>query len=407
VAISEEKCYSNGMLREHTIEELLGRGIEHIYPSVNVLRERLMEDTPLVIYLGIDPTGPTLHLGHAVVLQKLHLFQELGHKVILLIGDFTAQIGDPTGKSMARAPLTHEQVLGNARLYQMQAEKFLRFSGDNPAELKYNSEWLSKISFSELLQLASKITYAQLIKRDMFQERIAEGADIGLHEFLYPLMQGYDSVAMDVDGEIGGNDQTFNMLVGRDLAKKISGKEKIVVAVKLLTDSSGKKMGKSEGNMVSLSDNAREMFGKIMSWSDELILPGLELCTRVSSAEILEIEESLRAGVNPRDLKMRLAREIVSFYYTPETATAEENYFINTISNKETPTDVPELRFASDLPGTLVAAGLVSSKGEFRRLVDEGAVSFENEKITDPLWTPVKSGVLKVGKRRFVKLIVS
>ena len=220
------------------MEELLTRGVSNIYPSEEFLKKRLENGEKLTVYLGIDPTTPTLHIGHLIPLKKLAQFQALGHRIILLIGDFTATIGDPTDKTSVRTPLTREKVLENARLYKKQAARIIKFGGDNPASLKYNSRWLAKLSFAEALSLASKMTFAQIVKRDMFQKRIEENKDLFLHEFLYPLMQGYDSVVMDVDGEIGGNDQTFNMLVGRDLLKKINGKEKFVLSTKLLEDAS-------------------------------------------------------------------------------------------------------------------------------------------------------------------------
>ncbi|MCR4314043.1 MAG: tyrosine--tRNA ligase, partial [Candidatus Uhrbacteria bacterium] len=250
------------------IEELLTRGVEKIFPSREFLEARLKEGKQLSLYLGIDPTGPDLHIGHSIQLRKLRQFQDLGHKVILLIGDFTGMIGDPTDKSATRVRLTREQVLANAEKYKEQASKILDFGGKNPVELRYNSEWHAKLSLTEVLELAAHFTVPQMLARDMFKKRMQEGKDVYMHEFLYPLMQGYDSVAMDVDGEVGGNDQTFNMLAGRDLMKAMQGKEKFVIAGKLLADPTGKKMGKSEGNMITLGDSSDDMFGKIMSWTD-------------------------------------------------------------------------------------------------------------------------------------------
>src|SRR3989344_3737264 len=236
------------------IEALLTRGVEAVYPSKDFLRKLLLSGKQLTLYNGIDPTGPTLHIGHGITLHKLAQFQKLGHKIILLIGDFTAMIGDPTDKLATRVKQTKEQVLENAKLYRNQASHFLEFGGGNPAELRYNSEWWSKMTYADGLELASNLTHSQMIKRDMFQKRIEEGKDLFMHELSYPMMQGYDSVAMDVDGEVGGNDQTFNMLVGRDLMKKRMNKEKFVVSTKLLVDPTGKKMGKTEGNMVAFTD---------------------------------------------------------------------------------------------------------------------------------------------------------
>ncbi|HEY4494564.1 MAG TPA: tyrosine--tRNA ligase, partial [Candidatus Paceibacterota bacterium] len=248
---------------EKKIDEFLKRGVENIFPNKDFLKARLIKGERMTFYLGIDPTGPSIHLGHLIPLKKLSELQKLGHNIILLIGDFTAMIGDPTDKTSARKKLTREEILKNCEGYKKQVSKIISFSGSNKATLRFNSEWLSKLTFSELLDIASHITYAQTVKRSMFQQRIEEGKDLFLHEFMYPMMQGYDSVAMDVDGEIGGNDQTFNMLMGRDLMKSLKNKEKFVLATKLLTDSEGKKMGKTEGNMISLDQTAENMFGKV------------------------------------------------------------------------------------------------------------------------------------------------
>ena len=272
------------------IEELLTRGVEHVYPSREFLEARLKEGKQLSLYLGIDPTGPDLHIGHSIQLRKLRQFQDLGHKVILLIGDFTGMIGDPTDKSAARKRLTREEVLKNAENYKVQASKILDFNGKNPVELKYNSEWLSKMPFSEVIGLASHFTVQQILARDMFDKRLKEDKPIFFHELMYPLMQGFDCVAMNVDGEVGGNDQTFNMLVGRDLMKAMRGKEKFVIADKLLADPTGKKMGKSEGNMITLSDSSDEMFGKVMSWTDGMIVGGFELLTDVPMKKSLRFQ---------------------------------------------------------------------------------------------------------------------
>ena len=262
------------------------------------------------MYLGIDPTGPSLHLGHIVALRKLRQFQDLGHKVILLIGDFTGMIGDPSDKSATRQRLTRKEVLQNAKLYKTQASKILRFSGKNAAVLKYNSKWLAKLSFEDVVELAAHFTVQQMMARDMFDRRMKENKPISISEFMYPLMQGFDSVAMKTDGEIGGNDQTFNMLAGRTLMKEMHHKEKFVVTMKLLVDATGKKMGKTEGNMITLGDSADEMFGKVMSWTDGMIRNGFELLTDVS---LDEIDHAL-ANQNPRDVKMRLAETVVGSF---------------------------------------------------------------------------------------------
>ena len=231
------------------IEELLTRGVENVFPTREFLEKELKSGRRLTLYTGYDPTAPTLHIGHGITMMKLRQFQDLGHKVIMLIGDFTGMIGDPTDKGAARKKLTHAEVLENCQEYQKQASAILNFVGENPAELKYNSEWLGKLNLSDLLDLTAHFTVDRLMERDMFEKRKEEGKPIYLHEFLYPVMQAYDSVAMEVDGEVGGNDQTFNMLAGRDLMKDLQGKEKFVLTMKLLVDSTGKKMGKSEGTI--------------------------------------------------------------------------------------------------------------------------------------------------------------
>lgn len=391
------------------IEELLSRGVSAIYPSREFLEQRLKSGERLTVYLGIDPTGPTLHLGHAITILKLAEFQALGHHVILLIGDFTAMIGDPTDKMAVRTSLSRKEVLENAKRYKQQASPLLDFKGVNAAVLKYNSKWLAGMSMADTAKLFSQITYAQTIKRDMFQKRLAEDKDLFLHEFMYPVLQGYDSVAMDVDGEVGGNDQTFNMLVGRDLMKKMKNKEKFVLTSKLLTDSSGKKMGKTEGNMVALDESADQMFGKVMSWDDSLILSGLELCTRVSIDRISELKVKLEQGLNPRDAKLLLAGEIVKLYHGDKKAKAAEQNFLNTFSKKEVPENVEEVSVKKD---SLLVDHLVykvGSKTNFRRLIQSGAVknAETGEKITDPFYKISADMVIRFGPHSFIKFVVS
>jgi len=392
------------------IEEFLTRGVENIYPNKEFLKKQLLSGKKLKIYLGVDPTGPTLHMGHAIVLKKLSEFQKLGHQVILLIGDFTAMIGDPTDKTATRKQLTRKEVLNNCKLYKKQASIFLNFNFFGGAELKYNSKWLGKMNFADVLSLASKMTVEQMAKRDMFQKRTEEGKPVFIHEFMYPLMQGYDSVAMGVDGEIGGNDQTFNMLTGRDLMKEICGKEKFVIATRLLVDPNGKKMGKTEGNMITLEDNSSDMFGKVMSWTDGMIIPGFELCTNVSLEEIEKIKQELLSGKNPRDIKVRLAKEIVTIYHSKKEADKAEENFVKTFKEGGVPEKIDEIEVISGelLSEASVRAGLVKSKGEFRRLVLENAVNNQEtgEKINDPNFKITSTSIFKIGKRRFLKVII-
>lgn len=389
-------------------EQILNRGVASIYPSREYLKSRLEKGEKLTIYLGIDPTGPNLHLGHAIPIKKLSEFQKAGHKIILLLGDFTAMIGDPTDKSAARKQLSRKDVLNNLKGYKKQLSKIISFSGKNKAELKFNSKWHSKMKFSDVLSLASQMTVQQMLERDMFKKRMNEGKPIFIHEFMYPLMQAYDSVAMNVDGEIGGNDQTFNMLCGRDMIKNMKGKEKFVITMKLLEDPNGKKMGKTEGNMVTVSDKPDDMYGKVMSWTDEMIPIAFELCTNVEDEEIERIKKEL-SGKNPnfKEIKMRLAREVVSVFYDQEKSELAEKNWQKTFSQKEIPDDVDNIIVKPEdlLVDVLIAEKIVSSKSDFRRLVEGGAVVIlaNDEKVTD-LGQKVKPGVYRIGKKRFIKL---
>ena len=322
------------------IEELLNKGVEQIFPTKDDLEKVLVSGKKIKLYCGFDPSATTLHVGNAILLKKLAQFQELGHEVIFLIGDFTGMIGDPTDKTAARKKLTRKQVLANAKNYKKQAVTFLKFNGSNPAKILYNSEWSDKLSFTDLIELSSKFTVQQMIQRDMFQERLKENKPIYLHEFLYPLAQGYDSVAMDVDLEIGGNDQMFNMMAGRDLMKAVKNKEKFVLTMKLLVDPSGKKMGKSEGNMITLEDSAEDIYGKAMSYPDTMIINGLELLTNISLEVIENIKKSLEEGENPMNYKKTMAFEIVKTIKGKEEAQTAQKHFESTVQKKETPEQV-------------------------------------------------------------------
>lgn len=388
------------------IRELLTRGVERIYPSKDALEGELRSGRRLTLYFGIDPTGPTLHLGHLIPLLKLRQFQELGHKVILLIGDFTATIGDPTDKTATRKRLTRGEVLQNARLYKAQASNIISFSGKNAAALRHNAKWLAKFSYEDFHELSTLITTEQLRKRDMFEKREQEGKPIYLHEFVYPLLQGYDSVAMNVDGEVGGNDQTFNMLVGRDLLKKMRGKDKFVVAAKLLTDASGKKMGKTEGNMVALSDTPSDIFGKIMSWPDGMILTGFELCTVVPMSEIEEIRNALLRGENPRDIKARLASAIVALLCGNEAAEKARAQFDAAFKEGKPEEFVLVALAGRDIASALIEKRVVSSKTELRRLIAEGAITNleSNTKMGEDFQKTASPGKYRIGKHRFVEI---
>lgn len=395
---------------EGRIEEVLTRGIENIFPNKEFIKSKFLKGEKLSFYLGVDPTSSSLHLGHAMPLKKLGDLQKLGHKIIFLVGDFTAMIGDPTDKTATRKKLTREQVLTNCREYKKQASKFISFSGDNKAEMRFNSEWLSSMSFEDVLELSSHMTVNQMLKRDMFARRIQDDKPLFIHEFMYPLMQGYDSVALDVDGEIGGNDQTFNMLAGRDFMKDFKNKEKSVIAMKLLTDSSGKKMGKTDGNAVSLDQTPEDMFGRVMSWSDDLILPGFELITSKTLAEIEEIKGRIAQGENPRNLKALLAFSLVELIHNTESAVHAQEAFENTFKKGEVPEDVPVVRGEKGglIKDIVVKEGIVSSNAEWRRLVESKAVSHvgSDEVITDPYAKIEQTITIRVGKKRFIKIEV-
>lgn len=387
---------------------LLQKGVADILPSPGYLEKLLAEDKRLTIYAGFDPTAPTLHIGHTIQLRKLRHFQDLGHKIIFLVGDFTARIGDPD-KLSARKPLTEREIKSNLKLYKKQAGKFIRFSGKNAAAIKFNNSWLGKMKFADVLDLASHMTVDQMLKRDMFARRIEEEKPIYIHEFMYPLMQGYDSVAMNVDGEVGGNDQLFNMMAGRTLMKALKNKEKFVITTKLLEDSTGAKMGKTTGNMISLMDTPEDMYGKIMSWTDGLIVPGFELCTDYTPSQVAVIEDELKAGINPRDIKMRLAFEIVRLCTDEKKAQTAEEAFVASFQKKESHEHITEIIGNNrTLEAVLIEENIIASKGEVRRLSEANAITnFENKTVLE--WSTVKSiavsGVYKIGKRTIIRIV--
>ena len=387
------------------IEELLSRGVQNIYPTREFLEERLKSGEQLTLYTGYDPTGPTLHIGHGITMLKLRQFQDLGHKVIMLIGDFTGMIGDPTDKSSARQKLTREQVLENSKEYVKQASAILSFEGENPVQVKYNSEWLGKMNFGDVLELASHFTVQRMMERDMFEKRLEEEKPIYVHEFMYPMMQGYDSFAMDVDGEVGGNDQTFNMLAGRTLMKSLKNKEKFVLTERLLADDSGKKMGKTEGNMIALADSAEDMFGKVMSWTDGMIFSGFELCTTVPMDDIETMKKEMEDGANPRDFKLRLGYEITKTFLGEESAEKGKEHFINVIQSKDKPEDIREFSPSDmNIVTVLVEAGFAKTNSDARRAIEQGGVKLNDEKVSSHD-TELKSGdILQKGKRFFVKI---
>jgi tyrosyl-tRNA synthetase len=392
------------------IEELVERGVEEIYPDKPSLEKKLKSGDKIKLYCGFDPSAKSLHIGNAILINKLAQFQKLGHEVIFLIGDFTGMIGDPTDKSSVRKKLSREEVLVNSKDYQKQASSFLNFDGQNPATVMYNSSWNDKLTFKDLIELSSNFSVQQMLQRDMFQKRQEEEKPIYLHEFLYPLTQAYDSVAMDVDLEIGGNDQMFNMMCGRDLLKTLKNKEKFVLTMKLLADESGKKMGKSEGNVVFLDEEATEIYGKVMSWPDEVMSVAYELCTQVKWQEVKAIQKELKIkDVNFRDMKMRLAREITASIKDDKEAQTAEDYFVKTIQKKEVPDNIQELSLKKNslnILELLVLTKLTTSKGEARRLINQKGLKIDSELVisVDLEVSLEKTKLIQKGKRYFLKV---
>jgi len=385
------------------IEELLARGVEEVIERES-LERKLKSSQQLRIKFGIDPTGADLHIGHAVPLRKLRQFQDLGHQAILLIGDYTATIGDPTGRNETRPILSLEQVKENEKNYLTQASKVLDM---DKLEVRHNSEWYGQSNFTSLLmELTSKITVARILERDDFQKRLKSGSDIQMQEIMYPLLQGYDSVALKADVEIGGSDQKFNLLMGRKMQKRYNQTEQDVMTFSLLEGIDGeKKMSKTYGNYIALLDKPEEMFGKIMSIPDSLIIRYFELATNVSQEEITEYKKQLSAGNNPRDLKMKLALALIGFYHSEEEAKKAEEYFINTFSKKEIPTDMAEIKPSKyDIITLLVEAKMCKSTTEARQVIFQSGVKINDNKVID-IHEKVKNGdVIQKGSRFFVKV---
>ncbi len=381
--------------------ELLTRAVTQVTPK-KLAEEKLQSGKPMRIYLGIDPTGSKLHLGHSVQLRKLRAFQDAGHHVIFLIGSFTAMIGDPSGRDTQREPLTKEDVLKNFQTYKDQASKILDFS---KIEVVYNHEWLEKLKFDDIINIASNFTVQQMMERDMFEKRWNEGNPISVHEFFYPLMVGYDSVMLDVDCELGGNDQYFNMLAGRTLQKAFGKREKFVLTTKLIEGTDGRKMSKTYDNCVWLTDEPNDMYGKILSIKDELILTYFECCTDVPQKEISQMEKEMKKGSNPKDLKMRLAREIVTQLHSAEAAESAEKNFQNVFADKGVPEDIQEVHAGkgSLLLEIMAEHKLVASKSEGRRLIEQGGVKM-NDRVVKSMEAEAEEGILKVGKRKFLKI---
>lgn len=389
------------------LEEILNRGVEAVVPTKESLQE-VMNQKKIRVYLGIDPTGSLLTLGHSVVLRKLQQFADAGHQVILLIGNGTVRIGDPTGRDGTRPQLTDEQIIDNFKTWKEQASKILDFS---KIEIRYNGDWLDKLTYADLVKLMAQTTVQQLIERDMFQERMKKGLPIHGHELMYPLLQGYDSVAMDVDLEIGGSDQLFNMLMGRHLQKVMNGRDKWVLTTPIINGTDGRKMSKSYGNFVALTDAPQDMYGKLMSIADEQITEYFTLLTDVPLVDIQAMEQAMKQGENPMRFKKLLAETITTFYHSEAAAQEAQNYFQKTVQDKDIPDDIPTVTCGTATPQALELLTIAfadMSKSELKRLIEQGAVSLlpSQEKLTDPYAVVhlTEGTVVKVGKRRYAKI---
>lgn len=366
---------------------------------------------PLRIKLGLDPTAPDIHIGHTVVLNKLRQFQDLGHTVIFLIGDFTSSIGDPSGRNTTRPPLTREQIETNAKTYLDQATLVLDKS---KTEVRYNSEWTNKLGADGLIKLASRYTLARLLERDDFAKRYAENAPIAMHELIYPLMQGYDSVALESDVELGGSDQRFNLLVGRELQRQYGQEPQCIITMPLLVGLDGvNKMSKSKHNYIGITDEPNEMFGKVMSVSDDLMWNWYDLLSLRSNEEIAQFKKECEEGRNPRDIKVLLAKEIVERFHSKEAADAAEQEFINRFKKGAAPADMPEVTVTTDAEETSLAkvlkeAGLVPTSSEGYRNIEQGGVHINGEKIADKTYK-LKPGqyTVQVGKRKWAKITLT
>ncbi len=389
---------------------IMKKGIDSIV-NEEELRKKLdrsvKEERPLTIKLGLDPSAPDIHLGHAVVLRKIRQMQELGHKVIIIIGDFTGMIGDPTGKVKGRVALTEEQVKENSLTYQKQMFKVL---DREKTEVRYNSEWLSKLTFDKVIQLAMTTTVARILERDDFQNRYNNNLPIGLHEFFYPLMQAYDSIEIDADIELGGTDQTFNILMGRTLQKSLDKEQQIAIFMPILEGLDGvEKMSKSLGNYIGVEEEAHVMFKKVMEVPDELIIRYFELATDEHPDRIEEVKKELENGKNPRDVKYELANAITSLYHTSEDTRKAAEYFDKAFGTKSIPDNIPELKIDKDndklldIIPILVGKSFVQSTSEFRRMLKQNGVQINGEKINDLDYMIKDGDVIKIGKKTFIR----
>ncbi|MGF1702363.1 tyrosine--tRNA ligase [Photobacterium makurazakiensis] len=397
------------MTAENNLEQSLAiikRGVDNITPEIALI-EKLKLDRPLRIKLGADPTAPDIHLGHTVILNKLRQFQDLGHHVMFLIGDFTGKIGDPSGKNTTRPPLTTEQVLANAETYQQQVFKIL---DPTKTEIVFNSQWLSKLGAEGMLKLAASQTVARMLEREDFKQRFASQRAIGIHEFIYPLLQGYDSVELKADIELGGTDQTFNLLMGRELQKQHKMAQQVVITMPLLVGLDGeKKMSKSAHNYIGVTEAADEMFGKVMSISDELMWNYFELLSFRPMAEIEQFKADISTGRNPKEIKILLAKEIVARFHSEEAAIQANNAFENRFKRNVLPDDlaIVECTQGVTISQLLKQAELVESTSEAMRMIAQGAVKIDGEKVNDKNLIPEKgTAIYQIGKRRVAKILL-
>ena len=390
----------------NTVLAELKRGTDEILSEADLI-EKLKENRPLKVKLGADPTAPDIHLGHTVVLNKLRQFQQLGHEVYFLIGDFTGMVGDPSGKNATRPPLSREDVLRNAETYKEQIYKIL---DPQKTKIVFNSEWLSKLGTEGMIRLASNYTVARMLERDDFKKRFGNNQPIAIHEFIYPLLQGYDSVALDADVELGGTDQKFNLLVGRELQKSAGKKPQVAITLPLLVGLDGeKKMSKSLGNYIGVTEAPNDMFGKVMSISDELMWDWYNLLSFRPLSEIAQLKSEVENGKNPRDVKILLAKELIARFHNEEAANAAEQEFINRFQKGAMPDEMPELTFSGEmgLATLLKEAGLVPSTSEAIRSAQQGGVKINGEKVDNVKDNaPKGTNVYQVGKRKFARVTV-
>lgn len=393
-----------------TLEEKLAifsHATDEILPIAE-LEKKLQKNKPLRIKAGFDPTAPDLHLGHTVIINKLKRLQDLGHHIIFLIGDFTAMIGDPTGKNATRKPLTKEQILQNAKTYKEQIFKILDKS---KTIIKFNSEWMNKMSSADMINLASKQTVARMLERDDFSKRYESGRSISIHEFLYPLVQGHDSVELKADIEFGGTDQKFNLLMGRELQKQAGQSQQVIITMPILEGLDGvQKMSKSLNNYIAIDDCPKEMFGKIMSISDDLMWRYIDLLSFSPIATIKDWQQQVKNGENPRNIKILLAKEIVTRFYDEAEAEKAQTEFVNQFKKNQTPDEMPEFSFTAGIKiaNILKEANLVESTSAAIRMIKQGAVKINGEKISDKDIEITKGeATYQVGKRKFAKITIS